>query len=218
MLRRDPILSRFKLRSALRDVTKILLIQGFLQIVEYIECSTTRSLCISRILCAWCDLVLSHYDERPLYFKVNSVRNITASSSIDATRSSRFNQTLQIRFRDENGERTSMDNSRLTHRHRVPTWLLNLCHGPKAPLTSGICGRDSLPLPPSSSGRILGSRLTISASDTGGGFSRWFWYTISTWSQAARIAWTVEASFVAFTAIDMIISVAMCYYLRKSMG
>jgi ABC-type sulfate transport system permease component len=43
-------------------------------------------------------------------------------------------------------------------------------------------------------------------------------YTISTWSQAARIAWAVEASFAASTAIDMIISVAMCYYLRKSMG
>jgi uncharacterized protein (DUF2062 family) len=43
-------------------------------------------------------------------------------------------------------------------------------------------------------------------------------YTISTWSQAARIAWTIEASFTVFTAIDMIISVAMCYYLRKSMG
>ncbi|KAJ7342397.1 hypothetical protein DFH08DRAFT_1082017 [Mycena albidolilacea] len=43
-------------------------------------------------------------------------------------------------------------------------------------------------------------------------------YTISTWIQAARVAWAVEASFAASTAIDMIISVAMCYYLRKSMG
>ncbi|KAJ7888918.1 hypothetical protein B0H14DRAFT_3127155 [Mycena olivaceomarginata] len=33
MLRRDPLLSRFKPRSALRDVTKILLIQGFLRVL-----------------------------------------------------------------------------------------------------------------------------------------------------------------------------------------
>ncbi|KAJ7911237.1 hypothetical protein B0H13DRAFT_2328560 [Mycena leptocephala] len=41
-------------------------------------------------------------------------------------------------------------------------------------------------------------------------------YTISTWSQAARIAWTVEASFAVFTAIDMIISVAINFYCRTA--
>ncbi|KAF7342301.1 hypothetical protein MVEN_01818500 [Mycena venus] len=43
-------------------------------------------------------------------------------------------------------------------------------------------------------------------------------YTVNHWSETGRIAWAVEASFAASTTIDIIISVAMCYYLRKSKG
>ncbi|KAJ7743508.1 hypothetical protein DFH07DRAFT_835596 [Mycena maculata] len=43
-------------------------------------------------------------------------------------------------------------------------------------------------------------------------------YSISAWSQAADISWAIEASFSASTAIDILISIAMCYYLRKSKG
>ncbi|KAJ7720169.1 hypothetical protein B0H16DRAFT_390396 [Mycena metata] len=43
-------------------------------------------------------------------------------------------------------------------------------------------------------------------------------YTINTWSDATNIAWAVEASFAASTLIDIIISIAMCFYLRKSKG
>ncbi|KAJ7685925.1 hypothetical protein B0H17DRAFT_1072932 [Mycena rosella] len=42
--------------------------------------------------------------------------------------------------------------------------------------------------------------------------------TISVWSDTASISWAVQASFAASTAIDIVISVAMCYYLRKSKG
>jgi len=43
-------------------------------------------------------------------------------------------------------------------------------------------------------------------------------YTLHNWSDAASIAWAVESSFATSSTIDIIISVAMCYYLRKSMG
>ncbi|KAJ7441112.1 hypothetical protein FB451DRAFT_1058314 [Mycena latifolia] len=43
-------------------------------------------------------------------------------------------------------------------------------------------------------------------------------YTISAWSEAAHIGWALQASFAASTSIDIVISVAMCYYLRKSKG
>ncbi|KAJ7259992.1 hypothetical protein B0H12DRAFT_1231928 [Mycena haematopus] len=43
-------------------------------------------------------------------------------------------------------------------------------------------------------------------------------YTLHHWSDTVRIAWAVESSFATSSTIDIIISVAMCYYLRKSMG
>ncbi|KAJ7156511.1 hypothetical protein C8R43DRAFT_1183878 [Mycena crocata] len=43
-------------------------------------------------------------------------------------------------------------------------------------------------------------------------------YSLHLWSDAANISWAVESSFAASTAIDILISVAMCYYLRKSKG
>jgi len=43
-------------------------------------------------------------------------------------------------------------------------------------------------------------------------------YTVNNWSDTGDIAWAVESSFAASTTIDVIISVAMCYYLRKSKG
>ncbi|CAK5271672.1 unnamed protein product [Mycena citricolor] len=43
-------------------------------------------------------------------------------------------------------------------------------------------------------------------------------YSISSFRQLPDIAWAIEASFAASTAIDIVISCAMCYYLRKSKG
>ncbi|KAJ6472559.1 hypothetical protein C8R45DRAFT_413116 [Mycena sanguinolenta] len=43
-------------------------------------------------------------------------------------------------------------------------------------------------------------------------------YTVDYWSDTTKIAWAVESSFATSSTIDIIISVAMCYYLRKSMG
>ncbi|KAJ7466213.1 hypothetical protein B0H11DRAFT_2239946 [Mycena galericulata] len=43
-------------------------------------------------------------------------------------------------------------------------------------------------------------------------------FTITSWSQVPDVAWAVESSFAASTAIDVVISVAMCHYLRKSKG
>ncbi|KAJ6575736.1 hypothetical protein DFH09DRAFT_377945 [Mycena vulgaris] len=43
-------------------------------------------------------------------------------------------------------------------------------------------------------------------------------YSINVWSEAADISWAIQSSFAASTAIDVVISVAMCYYLRKSKG
>ncbi|KAJ7352094.1 hypothetical protein DFH08DRAFT_857934 [Mycena albidolilacea] len=43
-------------------------------------------------------------------------------------------------------------------------------------------------------------------------------YTVSSWTNTGDIAWAVESSFAASTMIDIVISVAMCYYLRKSKG
>ncbi|KAJ7118080.1 hypothetical protein C8R44DRAFT_790258 [Mycena epipterygia] len=41
-------------------------------------------------------------------------------------------------------------------------------------------------------------------------------YSIPLWSAAPTISWAIQASFAASTAIDVAISVAMCFYLRKS--
>ncbi|KAJ6458586.1 hypothetical protein C8R47DRAFT_148782 [Mycena vitilis] len=43
-------------------------------------------------------------------------------------------------------------------------------------------------------------------------------YTVDSFSDLGRITWASEASFAASTGIDVFISVAMCYYLRKSKG
>ncbi|KAJ6460027.1 hypothetical protein C8R47DRAFT_1327811 [Mycena vitilis] len=43
-------------------------------------------------------------------------------------------------------------------------------------------------------------------------------YTIFSWSQIGDIGWAVSSSFAASSFIDIVISVAMCYYLRKSKG
>ncbi|KAF8173231.1 hypothetical protein K438DRAFT_169134 [Mycena galopus ATCC 62051] len=43
-------------------------------------------------------------------------------------------------------------------------------------------------------------------------------YQITSWNQTSDIAWAVESSFAASTTIDIVISIAMCYYLRKSKG
>ncbi|KAJ7159766.1 hypothetical protein C8R46DRAFT_1109022 [Mycena filopes] len=43
-------------------------------------------------------------------------------------------------------------------------------------------------------------------------------YTVTNWSESNDIAWAVESSFAASTTIDVVISVAMCFYLRKSKG
>ncbi|KAJ7118084.1 hypothetical protein C8R44DRAFT_189790 [Mycena epipterygia] len=43
-------------------------------------------------------------------------------------------------------------------------------------------------------------------------------YSIPLWSAAPTISWAIQASFAASTAIDVVISVAMCFYLRKSKG
>ncbi|KAJ7618242.1 hypothetical protein DFH06DRAFT_1306629 [Mycena polygramma] len=43
-------------------------------------------------------------------------------------------------------------------------------------------------------------------------------YTIASWSQIGDIGWAVSSSFAASSFIDIVISVAMCYYLRKSKG
>ncbi|KAF8193902.1 hypothetical protein K438DRAFT_1969201 [Mycena galopus ATCC 62051] len=41
-------------------------------------------------------------------------------------------------------------------------------------------------------------------------------FTINKWSETGRIAWAIEWSYAATTMIDIIISIAMVYYLRKS--
>ncbi|KAF8190219.1 hypothetical protein K438DRAFT_1971095 [Mycena galopus ATCC 62051] len=41
-------------------------------------------------------------------------------------------------------------------------------------------------------------------------------FTINNWSETGRIAWAIEWSYAATTMIDIIISIAMVYYLRKS--
>jgi hypothetical protein len=38
---------------------------------------------------------------------------------------------------------------------------------------------------------------------------------VNRWSDSGRVAWAIESSFAATTFIDIIISIAMCYYLRK---
>ncbi|KAJ7493959.1 hypothetical protein FB451DRAFT_1020590 [Mycena latifolia] len=43
-------------------------------------------------------------------------------------------------------------------------------------------------------------------------------YTIDNWLDTPQIGWAIEASFAASTSIDIVISIAMCYYLRKSKG
>ncbi|KAJ6536998.1 hypothetical protein B0H19DRAFT_1270680 [Mycena capillaripes] len=43
-------------------------------------------------------------------------------------------------------------------------------------------------------------------------------YSINSWADIGNIAWAVQSSFATSTTIDIIISVAMCYYLRKSKG
>ncbi|KAJ7022348.1 hypothetical protein C8F04DRAFT_1402413 [Mycena alexandri] len=43
-------------------------------------------------------------------------------------------------------------------------------------------------------------------------------YTVDNWSETGDIAWAVESSFAASTLIDVVISIAMCFYLRKSKG
>ncbi|KAJ7159220.1 hypothetical protein C8R43DRAFT_1178006 [Mycena crocata] len=43
-------------------------------------------------------------------------------------------------------------------------------------------------------------------------------YTIDFWGDAEDISWAIEASFASSTVIDILISVAMCYYLWKSKG
>ncbi|KAJ7635714.1 hypothetical protein DFH06DRAFT_1302938 [Mycena polygramma] len=43
-------------------------------------------------------------------------------------------------------------------------------------------------------------------------------YTIASWSQIGDIGWAVSSSFAASSFIDIVISVAMCHYLRKSKG
>ncbi|KAF7375368.1 hypothetical protein MSAN_00424300 [Mycena sanguinolenta] len=43
-------------------------------------------------------------------------------------------------------------------------------------------------------------------------------YSVSNWTQISDIAWAVESSFAASTSIDIIISMAMCYYLWRSKG
>ncbi|KAJ7806884.1 hypothetical protein B0H14DRAFT_3152777 [Mycena olivaceomarginata] len=39
--------------------------------------------------------------------------------------------------------------------------------------------------------------------------------TVNRWSDSGRVAWAIESSYAATTFIDIIISIAMCYYLRK---
>jgi hypothetical protein len=41
---------------------------------------------------------------------------------------------------------------------------------------------------------------------------------VNSWSDIGSVSWAVEASFAASTLIDIVISVAMCFYLRKSKG
>ncbi|KAJ7907551.1 hypothetical protein B0H13DRAFT_691203 [Mycena leptocephala] len=43
-------------------------------------------------------------------------------------------------------------------------------------------------------------------------------FTVNSWSDIGSVSWAVEASFAASTLIDIVISVAMCFYLRKSKG
>ncbi|KAK7017411.1 hypothetical protein R3P38DRAFT_1326834 [Favolaschia claudopus] len=43
-------------------------------------------------------------------------------------------------------------------------------------------------------------------------------YTINSWGEVSDIAWAIESSFAASTTIDVVISIAMCFYLRKSKG
>ncbi|KAJ7203168.1 hypothetical protein GGX14DRAFT_544378 [Mycena pura] len=43
-------------------------------------------------------------------------------------------------------------------------------------------------------------------------------YSIASFLQTPAIAWAVEASLAASSTIDIILSAAMCYYLRKSKG
>ncbi|KAF7292212.1 hypothetical protein MIND_01248600 [Mycena indigotica] len=43
-------------------------------------------------------------------------------------------------------------------------------------------------------------------------------YTVNTWADTADIAWAIYACFSASTTIDVVLSGAMCYYLKKSQG
>ncbi|KAJ7292055.1 hypothetical protein C8J57DRAFT_1274522 [Mycena rebaudengoi] len=43
-------------------------------------------------------------------------------------------------------------------------------------------------------------------------------YTLNMWLDTSRITWAVTFSFAASTAIDILISIAMCFYLKKSKG
>ncbi|KAJ6623272.1 hypothetical protein B0H10DRAFT_2213659 [Mycena sp. CBHHK59/15] len=43
-------------------------------------------------------------------------------------------------------------------------------------------------------------------------------YTLDVWTDVASINWALESSFAASTAIDVVISITMCFYLRKSKG
>ncbi|KAJ7257741.1 hypothetical protein C8J57DRAFT_1342687 [Mycena rebaudengoi] len=43
-------------------------------------------------------------------------------------------------------------------------------------------------------------------------------YTVDMWPDASQISWAVECSFATSTSIDVLISIAMCYYLKKSKG
>ncbi|KAJ7306900.1 hypothetical protein DFH08DRAFT_793045 [Mycena albidolilacea] len=54
--------------------------------------------------------------------------------------------------------------------------------------------------------------LLVGAGVVIGGFGA---STVNRWSDSGRVAWAIESSFAATTLIDIIISIAMCYYLRK---
>ncbi|KAJ7171392.1 hypothetical protein C8R46DRAFT_1216961 [Mycena filopes] len=42
--------------------------------------------------------------------------------------------------------------------------------------------------------------------------------TVTRWSEARSMTWAISASYATSTAIDVVISIAMCFYLAKSMG